>query len=372
MPVLDGIRGVAILLVMVSHFSRIMDTNTSSQLFFSKLADAGWSGVDLFFVLSGFLITGILLDSKGSRRYFRSFYMRRILRIFPLYYLASLVYVLGVPFVQNHFGLLTNVISLAPLQVWFWVYAVNWGIVITGQSFGVLGPFWSLAIEEQFYFLWPLAVRITSKRTLARLCIALVLLSQTLRVVLFLKGYPLTTIFPLTVTRLDGLALGALAALTVRDVNWLARADSALKYLIPLSFGGLVVIGIISRGFFQTEGPLVMTFSFLLLALMFAGILIKAVLRSGSYLDRLLCASWLRSCGKYSYAMYVFHVPIMAIVQHRYAHHSLMALINGFPGFSRILVVVVYIVVLSLVTYVVARISWWAVERHFINLKRYF
>ncbi len=372
MPALDGIRGVAILLVMVCHFTRIMDPNTPSQLLFSKLTEAGWTGVDLFFVLSGFLITGILLDSKDSASYFFSFYMRRILRIFPLYYTACFVYLVAVPLVQNHLGLLTSVHSIASDQVWFWAYSANWGQAVSGRPFNALVHFWSLAIEEQFYLVWPLVVRVTSERTFARLCIALVLVSQLLRIMLFLKGFSLFVIFQITVTRLDGLALGALAALAVRDERWLARADSSLKYLIPLPFVGLVVLGIVSRGFTQINGPLVVLFSPLLLAVMFAGILLSAIVRRGSKFETLLRAPWLRSCGKYSYAMYVFHLPMMMIVEHQNKYFFLRASINAIPGISRILVVVGYVIMSSLLTYVVARLSWWALESHFINLKRHF
>ena len=372
MPALDGIRGVAILLVMVCHFTRIMDPNTPSQLFFSNLTEAGWIGVDLFFVLSGFLITGILLDSRDSANYFFSFYMRRILRIFPLYYTACFVYLVILPLVQNHLGRLTSVHLIPSDQVWFWAYAANWGQAVRGRPFNALVHFWSLAIEEQFYLVWPLVVRVTSKRTFARLCLALVLVSQLLRLVLYLKGFSLFVIFQITVTRLDGLALGALTALAVRDEWWLARVASCLKYLIPLPLVVLVVLGIVSGGFSQTKGPLVILFSPLLLAVMFAGILISAIVRRGSKLETYLRVPWLRSCGKYSYAMYVFHLPLMMIVEHQNKHYFLKAAINAIPGVARILVVVGYVIVSSLLTYVVARLSWWALESHFINLKRHF
>ncbi len=372
MPALDGIRGVAILLVLAGHFSRVMGTDTLAQRFFSRLTEAGWTGVDLFFVLSGFLITGILLDSKDSPRYFSSFYMRRILRIFPLYYLSTFAYVAFVRLAQTHPGLLPNLKSLGGGQIWFWVYAVNWGIVLSGGSFGAFGHFWSLAIEEQFYFLWPLVVRLTSKLTLARLCIALVVASQILRMVMYLEGFRMDIVFYLTVTRLDGLAMGALAALCFRNEKWLAQAASMLKYIIPIPFVGLIAIAWVSRGFPPLEGPFVMTFAYLLLAVMFAGILISAILRSGSRLERIFCTSWLRSCGKYSYAMYVWHVPMMLLVQHQNRYFLMKRLIDAVPGFPRILVVILYMFVSSVLTYIVARISWWAIESHFINLKRYF
>jgi peptidoglycan/LPS O-acetylase OafA/YrhL len=372
MPALDGIRGVAVILVMVCHFSRLMDLSTPSHGLFNKLTDAGWTGVDLFFVLSGFLITGILLDSKDSPRYFFSFYMRRILRIFPLYYLACFVYLVGLPLIQNHLGILTNLKSLASVRIWFWVYAANWGMAITGKSFGTLGHFWSLAIEEQFYLFWPLAVRYTSNRTLARMCLGATLLSQFLRIVLLLNGFALGTIYIITVTRLDGLLLGALAALAVRNGRWLAQAASSLKYLISCSAVGLIVLAGVCRGFPPDQAPLVTVFSPLLLAVMFAGILLSAIIHSGSHLEEFFRASWLRSCGKYSYAMYVFHLPITLTVEHWIRPYFLKTSANALPDVLHIPAVMVYIIVMSFLTYAVARISWTVMEVHFFNLKRYF
>jgi peptidoglycan/LPS O-acetylase OafA/YrhL len=372
MPALDGIRGIAILLVMVCHFSRVMDLNPSTQQFFNRLMEAGWVGVDLFFVLSGFLITGILLDSKESSRYFFKFYMRRILRIFPLYYLACLSYLVFLPLVQQHLGILRNLVSVAPLQIWFWFYAANWGMAITGLSFGFLGHFWSLAIEEQFYMVWPLVVRVTSKVTLARICIAIALFSQFLRIAMLWKGFSLGTIYVITLTRLDGLVLGALAALAVRDSKWLQQAAASLKYLISISMAGVLILACLSRGFPPFTAPLVTVFSPLLLAVMFGGILISALLYSGSTLATLLRASWLRSCGKYSYAMYVFHLPLAGTAEHWVKHVYLKGTLNTIFDFSRMPAVLVYIVVMSLLTYGVARISWTVFEVHFYNLKRYF
>jgi peptidoglycan/LPS O-acetylase OafA/YrhL len=372
MPALDGIRGLAIVLVMVCHFSRVLTPKTPLQLLFSNLTEAGWVGVDLFFVLSGFLISGILLDSKTSANYFSSFYMRRILRIFPLYYSVCFVYLVVVPLLQRHARLMTGVHSVGSDQIWFWTYMVNWGQAITHRPFNALVHFWSLAIEEQFYLLWPLAVLFVYKRNLARLCIGLVLVAELLRIVLLLNGFSLFTIFQLTVTRLDGLALGSLAALAVRDEAWLKQAASLLKFIIPIPFVWLVVLGLVSGGFSQIKGPLVIIFSPMLLAVMFAGIVLSAILHPGSPFELFLRAPWLRSCGKYSYAMYVFHVPLQSLLEAKTKTFLLRDAINAFHGFSLILVVLGYIVALSFLTYGIARISWWAMERHFISLKRYF
>ena len=159
LPGLDGIRGLAILMVMFSHFI-VVGKNLDPLSPFGRFLHSGYLGVDLFFVLSGFLITGILIDSKITPNYFRVFYMRRALRIFPLYYLLLAVSWLTVVFITpQDKPLLTGVDSMA----WFWLYASNIGMAVKGDwlnspTWVGLGHFWSLAVEEQFYLVWPLLV----------------------------------------------------------------------------------------------------------------------------------------------------------------------------------------------------------------------
>ena len=154
---LDGVRGLAILMVLLVHFVANMQPTTQVERTIVLVTGYGNYGVDLFFVLSGFLITGILYDGRNKPHYFRNFYMRRLLRIFPLYY-----------------GVLAFVFFLAPLipllrgptldylvenQAWAWLYAVNIHVAKHGEwSLSYINHFWSLAIEEHFYLFWPLVV----------------------------------------------------------------------------------------------------------------------------------------------------------------------------------------------------------------------
>ena len=153
-PALDGLRAFAILLVIVRHAS--LEQGAASRGFLGALGNAGWMGVDLFFVLSGFLITRILIQSKGSTYYFRNFYLRRSFRIFPLYY-AVLVGLFVVAPIASHSP---AVQELARHQIWYWTYTVNFLAANTnGEACGLhTVHFWSLSVEEQFYLIWPAVV----------------------------------------------------------------------------------------------------------------------------------------------------------------------------------------------------------------------
>src|SRR5258706_11472560 len=162
LPGLDGLRGLAILMVMMVHFGGTTEHGiTGAALWFSRLTGAGWCGVDLFFVLSGFLITGILYDAKGAPGGLRNFYARRVLRIFPLYYGTLVVLFVILPLLAP--GPNPGLEKVAQQQGWLWLYLSNFAAVFIGDhtfAGGLVqaGDFWALAIEEQFYLVWPLVV----------------------------------------------------------------------------------------------------------------------------------------------------------------------------------------------------------------------
>src|SRR5919106_250426 len=187
-PALDGLRGIAVILVMLHHFA-LYGTKPVS-LFVDKALKAvllsGWIGVDLFFVLSGFLITGILIDSKGGTRYFRTFYARRFLRIFPLYYGFLLAFLVLVPLLHPVGSAFT---ALLTEQGWYWTYLINWKIGLTGwPEYYILGHFWTLAVEEQFSVFWPLVVFFSGRKTLLRTCCLLLLVCLAIRSSLILMN----------------------------------------------------------------------------------------------------------------------------------------------------------------------------------------
>ena len=136
---------------------------------FYKCAFTGWCGVDLFFLLSGFLITGILFDTKFSRHRMKNFYARRSLRIFPLYY--GVVTLWFLVFQWSTRGSTYGSGRRPAEEVWMWLYAVNWGIVFHDYGFGVMHHFWSLAIEEHFYLIWPLVIWFSRRKTAINICV---------------------------------------------------------------------------------------------------------------------------------------------------------------------------------------------------------
>ena len=203
LPALDGLRGLAVLLVVVFHIYQVEPSPAQpiSRLLYGATR-LGQTGVDLFFVLSGFLITGILYDTKRSSRFFLNFYGRRTLRIFPLYYGVLVVAFILLPFLFHYRGAGSG-------TVWLWTYTTNLPVSF-GREWGPFGHFWSLAIEEQFYLVWPLVVYAFRRETLLRICVGCVAGAVVSRLVVESLGF---SSFTFTLCRMDSLTLGAFLAL---------------------------------------------------------------------------------------------------------------------------------------------------------------
>ena len=365
-PALDGIRGLAVALVMFQHFFQGCNKGTAlgDQLVFG-LASRSWMGVDLFFVLSGFLITGILWDTKGSKHYFKNFYARRMLRIFPAYYAVLLVFFVVIPLLSNP-GLSAYVEDSLPDQIWHWTYLSNFRIAWQESWYAHLFPnvFWSLAIEEQFYLIWPLVVFLCKRRALYVICAGLLATSVALRIALAID--PDTnwiTSFVLTPTRMDGLVVGASLALLLRsDVDH----HHARKWFFWIAILSALVIAALTswRPENWRDMPL-QTLRFLFVATLGGAILWLSVTGpKGGWLQRAFSNSWMRVLGKYSYALYLWHGPAKSLARSIYDPNS-SELLAG----SRLPAQFLFVAIATTLSLAIAWLSWHLLERHFLRLK---
>ncbi len=364
-PALDGLRGVAILLVMAFHYEARNFPGHGFFLPFWLVIREGWMGVDLFFVLSGFLITGILCDTRSSRSYFRTFYARRTLRIFPLYYgfLAMAFWLLPLLPLPGGPQAVPNVRA----QVFSWFYLSNFLVGFDGWSASpdLVPHFWSLAVEEQFYLVWPALVYFATRRGLARICAVTVLLAIAVRFGLRHTGLPWYSRLVLTPARLDTFALGGLVALIVRDRSWVERA-SRWAARAALATAAAVVALLLVRGAADAQDRIVGTVGLSLIALACACVVgFAAVGNAANPVHRLLASSPLRLVGRYSYGMYVLHFPIMRLLGTRGLGISeLHSLLGSYVGAH-----VVHVGLNSGLTLGLAALSFRFFESRFLALK---
>ncbi|MBS1948260.1 MAG: acyltransferase [Bacteroidetes bacterium] len=306
-PQLDGLRGIAILLVVAYHYFG-----------FIGLFSFGWSGVDLFFVLSGFLITGKLMDSVNEKNYFRHFYRNRILRIFPLYYAVLIIYYLNLLFfVQPEH--LPNTIYYKEHWESFFFFFQNWSFLIYGfPKDQHLIHFWSLAVEEQFYLAWPIMIYLLSKKPkwLIVLLISLSLSSLLLRCFIFWGTFSeaYKHVDMNTFCRMDSFAAGAIASVALYSGTKTNKL--MLNFLIIFSSMalGIFIYSFNSARF--SNNPFLITFGFSLTAILYAGILYKLIAEPKSFFSKILLAKWLKFFGKISYGLYIFHWMITVIFSH--------------------------------------------------------
>ena len=350
LPALDGVRGLAVLAVMFTH--------TEARRFPHLLRDAfgyGWIGVDLFFVLSGFLITGILVDTRECANYFRSFYARRFLRIFPLYYGFLVIAMLAFPYVVAP--------GYMPVRAERWLYfayLMNW-TALAPWHHHILKHFWSLGIEEQFYLVWPLVVLLVNRRRLLPLVLALEAVVLTGRSWWVYHHGPGVAVQFATITRMDGLLLGAACALIVRWFQIPRRLAVALFWCSILLVSGYMVgfrlSGAYRQVFKQSTG-------YAILAIGFAALVLYAVLTDGerTWQQHSLCSRPLVLLGKYSYGIYVLHVPIFYFLN-RLARHLPQAMHESL-WFDCVLVAVKFALAFG-----AASLSYNLYEKRFLALK---
>ncbi|HEY0943745.1 MAG TPA: acyltransferase [Opitutaceae bacterium] len=367
LPTLDGLRGLAVIGVMLTHFVGQGSAPGWIGGIVQSIAAIGVYGVDLFFVLSGFLITGILIESKGGSHYFRSFYMRRVLRIFPLYFGVLLFFLVLVPLIRNippH-----SRVAYAQ-QGWLWLFSSNVIMAIRDQwvfntPWLALGHFWSLAVEEHFYLVWPALVYFCSHRTLPGICLLAIVTAIGSRTWFVVNGNPELPVAILTICRIDALALGGLLAAGLRMPGMMSALRRPAWALAVASLGCLMFQHL-AVGDYMHWGMRIPGFT--AVALLFAALLYSTLAVPGGH-------PWARfwSCpplvffGKYSYALYVFHLPVIPVLNH-VAPVSRFAAWTGSPLAG----LLAYTAVGTVVCLGLALLSWHCYEKHFLSLKRFF
>ena len=322
-PELDGVRAIAALLVMLFHAQQ-----EGLPLRFSLAF--GQTGVDLFFVLSGFLITSILLKANhGDWSEVRTFYTRRVLRIFPLYYIALFGYW----------------VFIDKPSWFFWVYLQNFWISAGKFSSGPM-HFWSLAIEEQFYLVWPFLVLFVPRKRLLPILTGTIVFAAVLRFVLAAMHH---NVFVFTFTRLDGLSAGAVLA-TLNSRQSLARWARPMLAMAGLAVVASAVLGHFFRNSFD---PTFVAAKYTLITAVYAGAIGWLLCRPASTSAKLLSMRWLRYIGRISYGLYVYHPFVFAWSYHHFA---------GQPMLVRAALATAF-------TFALSTVSWFAFERWFIRLK---
>jgi peptidoglycan/LPS O-acetylase OafA/YrhL len=368
LPYLDAIRGIAVFWVFLDHFlPDITEANPLVRVAF-RVGRAGWIGVDLFFVLSGFLITGILLRNRTAPRYFRNFYLRRALRIFPLYYTVLFIGLVLLPMIFPHN---VDLQVLRQKQYWLWFYGSNILMGFRGdQAFSTetfsLSHTWSLAVEEHFYLMWPLVVFVFSTSSLKRFCWTLFLFSFLCRAVtLFAGGTFLSAAVP-TPCRVDSLALGALVALSLQE-NKLQAFGRLLAILTGVL--GTMLIGIyLLPASIPWRRPLVLALCFSVWGSLFAfGICVVSSDKPSSLRELLASNRPLIFFGKYSYAAYVLH-QILNPYYARFFPPDYFIRVMG----SQTLGALAYAVICITLSMGAALLSWHGLEKHFLKLKEFF
>jgi len=360
LPALDGIRGLAILTVTAYRFNIGPDYDQFPGSLLFRVLHHGDVGVDLFFVLSGFLITGILFDAKGTDRYFRNFYARRALRIFPLYYGFLFATLVAAPAMFGSWG---NLYPEADAnQAWLWLYGANFLVGIRGQwCLGSFDHFWSLSIEEQFYLIWPLVIFSCSRRRAMLVSLLAAVFSVLGRIIWVRLGGNGPAMETFTFFRLDGLALGGFLALAVRGPGGVKPLVRWARLVVIPCVAGVIAI-------WQSPHPRMLGIPLLLLACFFAALLVLAVAsRPATRWGRLWRSKLLRFFGKYSYAMYVFQLPLIRVLNPVVTSDGL-SLQLGSVFWGR----VAYIAIMTAITTVLSMLSWRLYERHFLALKSKF
>ena len=364
-PALDGLRALAVTAVFLDHFGGGAHGGPILNLL-NTLRTRGWLGVDLFFVLSGFLITGILYDTRHDSHFFKRFFARRSLRIFPVFYLVAAILLALTPLLHYQWRA-GHLLFLAYMGNFLGNHDFSYYQILSANhdTFKVqIGHFWSLCVEEQFYLLWPIAVwAIRDRIKLLWTAAALATLALALRALMIYAAGSVTAETWIVRTlpfRMDTLLVGGILALLLRG----PASDRVQRLCAPVFFlfsACTLAVFILSPAY---DSPWLLTFGYTFIALAATG-LIGATLRAGSPAFKLFYRKPLRLLGKYSYGFYIFHyLFIWAWIQ--------FLIYLGARFHSRAIAGLIELSSAYLITFLVAKLSYDFFEVKFLRFKTHF
>lgn len=352
-PELDGLRGIAIGMVLIFHYWTMSIPHpfgTFSKIILGSTA-LFWSGVDLFFVLSGFLIGGILISHQSSQNYFRTFYMRRFTRIFPIYYMMFFIYL-----ILSHTTIYNLIPSLlqSPIPVWpFAFFIQNFFLNPDLLQPTWLVPTWSLAVEEQFYLFIPTLLWVVAKKRIPIILMALIILLVTIQ-------YSSSKIPEFcSPDRYIGLLLGVLTAYiwkTPKLKDFVDKKSSYLYWILMVCFIGGIAI--------MAKSKEATALIFIWIAIVYMFLLMIVLFRQKSLLNRICRWSWLKRLGVISYGTYLYHIPIFYLVQYYIFKQAKPEIYNYTTLF--------FPLVSLAVTIIVANLSYNHIEMRFLQFGKRF
>jgi peptidoglycan/LPS O-acetylase OafA/YrhL len=348
---LDGIRGLAIALVLMAHLGQILNVGMAKIGTTASLAHLlidGWIGVDIFFVLSGFLITGIILEERGSERFWTNFYLRRAFRILPAFVVIIAVAVIGVRIFNP-----SNAVPLA--------YVLSAGLFVANLPIlahaapPLLSHLWSLAVEEQFYLIWPQAAKRLSAELLFKIALGVTIGCELLRIILSAMNVPIAFQYEFTFTHCDGLTVGAALAVGLT----LPHVEGFLgKRWRTIAVGGLIALpaSLLLRhsGFSSFNLQVLRIPPAIIVTSMLIFAAVKAELPA--ILSRFFTGSVITYLGRRSYALYLVNRPIQVVVSSSRAEGYLSRLPHGVPTNLMLMAAVI------VVSLLMAEISWRLIE----------
>jgi len=362
LPQVDGLRGLCLLFVYLHHswvYGLPSGKNLDPHSIFLGLVEYGWVGVTFFFTLSGFLITRILRSSRSDENYYRKFYIRRALRIFPVYYgflVAMLLLAISILAVRPNWGVFSDMMSEWP---WALIYGLNLHFAWVGAwSATLISHAWSLCVEEQFYLIWPLFVRWRGRSGLFKVSVAMCAVAFALRIVLAFDGLPEIISRVLTPAVADGFGFGALAALLSEkpQPGIARRAFIASSVVFFVSF-------VLAQKLIP-ENPIYFSDAFPFIAALWFGTLLWWAAVAEPRALGFLAARAPRNLGRSSYVMYLMHQPLFVLFG-----VPVTSMVIRWFGVSTQAAIVLTAVVFLVPTWLASNVVYYFYERRFLALK---